>query len=157
MKIVVAMDSFKGSMTSLQAGAACKAGILKAMDADVVVKPLADGGEGTVTALVEGMNGKYEYAEVTGPMGEKVRARYGILQDKTAVMEMAEAAGITLVKGQLNPWQATSFGVGELILDAVKKGCRNFIIGSVEAPPRRAALECCQHLDMNFMMRLAIS
>lgn len=129
MKILIAMDSFKGSMTSLQAGAACKAGILKAMDADVVVKPLADGGEGTVTALVEGLNGKYEYAEVTGPMGEKVRARYGILQDKTAVMEMAEAAGITLVKGQLNPWQATSFGVGELILDAVKKGCRNFIIG----------------------------
>lgn len=129
MKVVVAIDSFKGSMTSMQAGMACKAGILEAVDAEVVVKPLADGGEGTVTALVEGMNGAYEYADVTGPMGQKVRAVYGILEDNTAVMEMAEASGITLVDGALDPWKASSTGVGEMILDAVRKGCRNFIIG----------------------------
>lgn len=129
MKVVVAIDSFKGSMTSMQAGMACKAGILEAVDAEVVVKPLADGGEGTVTALVEGMNGEYEYADVTGPMGQKVHAVYGILEDNTAVMEMAEASGITLVDGALDPWKASSTGVGEMILDAVRKGCRNFIIG----------------------------
>lgn len=129
MKVVVAIDSFKGSMTSMQAGMACKAGILEAVDAEVVVKPLADGGEGTVTALVEGMNGTYEHVDVTGPMGQKVRAVYGILEDNTAVMEMAEASGITLVDGALDPWKASSTGVGEVILDAARKGCRNFIIG----------------------------
>lgn len=131
MKVVAAIDSFKGSMTSMQAGNACKRGILAARsDAQVVVKPLADGGEGTVEALVEGLNGRYETIFVTGPMGEKVQARYGILKDSLAVMEMAEAAGITLVKrGELNPWRASSIGVGEMILDAVKKGCRDFIIG----------------------------
>ena len=129
MKVVVAIDSFKGSMTSMQAGMACKAGILEAVDAEVVVKPLADGGEGTVTALVEGMNGTYEHVDVTGPMGQKVRAVYGILEDNTAVMEMAEASGITLVDGALDPWKASSTGVGEMILDAARKGCRNFIIG----------------------------
>ena len=129
MKVVVAIDSFKGSMTSMQAGNACKKGILAAMKADVVVKPLADGGEGTVTALVEGLDGRYEYVDVTGPMGQKVRAVYGILKDQTAVMEMAEAAGITLVDGELDPWKASSVGVGEMILDAVQKGCRSFIIG----------------------------
>lgn len=109
MKVVVAIDSFKGSMTSVQAGNACKEGILAAVHAhcgdgvaaakdrkpaadnmNVVVKPLADGGEGTVEALVEGMNGTYEYVTVTGPMGNPVKARYGILPDQTAVMEMAE-------------------------------------------------------------------
>ena len=130
MKVVVAIDSFKGSMTSMQAGMACKEGILAAMPkAYVVVRPLADGGEGTVTALVEGMNGTYEHVDVTGPMGQKVHATYGVLEDDTAVMEMAEASGITLVEGKPDPWKATSLGVGEMILDAVHKGCRNFIIG----------------------------
>lgn len=111
MKVVVAIDSFKGSMTSMQAGMACKEGILAAMPkADVVVRPLADGGEGTVTALVEGMNGTYEHVDVTGPMGQKVHATYGVLEDDTAVMEMAEASGITLVEGKPDPWKATSLG-----------------------------------------------
>lgn len=129
MKVVVAIDSFKGSMTSMQAGNACRDGILAATEAEVIVKPLADGGEGTVQALVEGLGGTYEYVTVTGPMGTPVKARYGILENKTAVMEMAEASGITLVNGNKNPWKATSVGVGEMILDAVKKGCREFIIG----------------------------
>ena len=129
MKVVVAIDSFKGSMTSMQAGNACRDGILAATEAEVIVKPLADGGEGTVQALVEGLGGTYEYVTVTGPMGNPVKARYGILENKTAVMEMAEASGITLVNGNRNPWKATSVGVGEMILDAVKKGCRKFIIG----------------------------
>lgn len=131
MKVVVAIDSFKGSLTSMEAGNAAKAGILNACDADVVVKPLADGGEGTTEALVEGLGGQFVSVCVTGPLGQKTNARYGIMEDgKTAVMEMAEAAGITLVvRDQLNPWKATTYGVGEMILDAVECGCRDFIVG----------------------------
>lgn len=131
VKVVVAIDSFKGSMSSIEAGYAAKEGINNACKADVVVKPLADGGEGTTQALVEGLGGRFEYVQVTGPMGEAVQARYGILEDgKTAVMEMAEAAGIILVKREeLDPWRASTTGVGEMIVDAVRKGCREFIIG----------------------------
>lgn len=131
MKVVVAIDSFKGSLGSVQAGMAAKEGILKAGQADVLVKPLADGGEGTTEALVEGLGGSYVEIEVTGPMGMPRRAKYGILKGgKTAVIEMAEASGIILVKrDELNPWKASTTGVGEMILDAVKRGCREMIIG----------------------------
>ena len=130
MKVVIAIDSFKGSLSSMEAGNAAKAGIRRACSAEIIVKPLA-GGEGTTEALVEGLGGRYVSAEVTGPLGEKTNARYGILRDgQTAVLEMAEAAGITLVdREELDPYRATTYGVGEMILDAVKRGCRRFIIG----------------------------
>lgn len=131
MKVVIAIDSFKGSMSSMEAGNAAKAGIEACCEAKIVVKPLADGGEGTTEALIEGLGGTYATADVTGPLGGKVRARYGILEDgKTAVLEMAEAAGITLIsREELDPSKATTYGVGEMILDAVRRGCREFIIG----------------------------
>lgn len=131
MKVVIAIDSFKGSMTSMEAGNAAKEGVLRACEAEVSVRPLADGGEGTTEALVEGLGGTYVRIEVTGPMGEPVTARYGMLGDgKTAVMEMAEAAGIILVdRKDLNPWKASTTGIGEMILDAAGRGCREFIIG----------------------------
>lgn len=130
MNVLISIDSFKGSMTSMQAGKAAKAGILKAVpDADVTVCPLADGGEGTTDALVEGMGGEKIELEVTGPLGEKVSCYYGFIEDKnTAVMEMASAAGLTLID-EKNPMSATTFGVGEMIADAVKRGCENIIIG----------------------------
>lgn len=131
MKVVIAIDSFKGSMSSMQAGYAAKKGIQKVCDAEVIVKPLADGGEGTMEALVEGLDGRLESVEVRGPLGHTVTARYGILGDGvTAVIEMAQAAGITLIPSdQLDPWRTTTFGVGEMICDAISKGCREFIIG----------------------------
>ena len=131
MKVVVAMDSFKGSMCSIEAGNAVKKGIEKVCDARVVVKPLADGGEGTTEALVEGLGGTFVTLEVTGALGNRLNVRYGILKDnRTAVMEMAEAAGIMLAGNEaLNPLIATTYGVGEMILDAIKRGCREFIIG----------------------------
>lgn len=131
MKVVIAIDSFKGSMSSMEAGNAAKEGIKRACHADIIVKPLADGGEGTTEALVEGLGGKYVSVEVTGPLGARTHAKYGILDDSmTAVMEIAEASGITLVKQEdLNPLKATTYGVGEMILDAIKRGCRKFIIG----------------------------
>lgn len=135
MKIVIAIDSLKGSLGSMEAGYAAREGIERAFSGgtlpEIVVKPLADGGEGTTEAMVQGLGGSYRRVTVTGPMGEAASARYGILADgKTAVMEMAEAAGILLVKRErLNPWKAATVGVGEMILDAVKLGCRDFIIG----------------------------
>lgn len=131
MKIVIAIDSLKGSLTSVEAGNCIKDGILKAMDAEVVVKPLADGGEGTVEALVTGMNGVYRNIEVMGPLQETVTCCYGILEnEKTAIIEMSGAAGITLVKEEhRNPMNTTTYGVGQVILDAINQGCNNFIIG----------------------------
>lgn len=131
MNVIVAIDSLKGSLSSLQAGAAAKAGILRAIpDAIVSVKSVADGGEGTVTALVSGLSGRSVTIAVTGPLGETVEATYGILPDHTAVIEMAEAAGLPLVPAEKrNPMNTTTYGVGEMILHALDEGCRNFIIG----------------------------
>lgn len=132
MKIVIAIDSLKGSMTSIEAGSAIKEGILTVYpDADIIIKPLADGGEGTVEALVAGMNGTEVTVPVTGPLGERVFCTYGILeQSRTAIIEMAGAAGLPLVpEDQKNPMNTTTFGVGEVIRDAIEKGCRDFIVG----------------------------
>lgn len=132
MKVVIAIDSFKGSLSSIEAGMAAKNGILKAKpDAEVIVKPLADGGEGTVDALIEGFDGDRIDITVTGPMSTPVSCYYGLLKEtNTAVMEMASAAGITLVPdAEKNPLLATTYGVGEMIKDAMERGCRNFIIG----------------------------
>lgn len=132
MKVVVAIDSLKGSLSSLEAGEAIKSGVLKAMpEAEVCVRPLADGGEGTVEALALGMGGKLVTARVTGPLGESVDCIYGILEEsKTAIVEMSGAAGITLVPdSKRNPLHTTTYGVGEVIKDAIAKGCRHFIVG----------------------------
>lgn len=132
MKVVVAIDSLKGSLTSLEAGEAIQEGILRAIsDAEVIVRPLADGGEGTVEALIRGMNGRYEKITVTDPLGRPTDAVYGILEDShTAIIEMSAAAGITLIDAKdRNPMNTTTYGVGEMIRDAIGKGCRHFFIG----------------------------
>ena len=130
MKVVAAIDSFKGSMTSMEAGNAVKKGILAAKpDAEVWLSPLADGGEGTVDALIEGLEAEKIPVTVAGPLGEKVSCYYGFLEEtKMAVMEMASAAGITLVTKK-DPLRASTYGVGEMIADALKRGCKNFMIG----------------------------
>lgn len=130
LKIIIAIDSFKGSLSSLQAGKAASEGI-KAVypQAETVIFPIADGGEGTVDALCEGLGGVKKSVEVTGPLGEKVNAVYGIVKN-TAIIEMASASGITLVpEAKRDPLRTTTYGVGELIRDAIDSGCRNFIIG----------------------------
>ena len=132
MKTVIAIDSFKGSLSSLQAGEAVRAGILRAnREALVQVRPLADGGEGTVEALTLGMGGRLQTVSVTGPLGLPVKARYGILGDGvTAIVEMSAAAGITLVPAaERDPLRTTTYGVGELLRDAIARGCRRFIVG----------------------------
>ena len=131
MKVAIAIDSFKGSMSSVEAGQAAAEGVRCVFpEADCVVRPLADGGEGTVEALVAGLGGELKKVTVTGPAGKPTVATYGLLPGNVAVMEMAEAAGITLVSGaEKNPLYTTTYGVGEMILDAVRNGARKFIIG----------------------------
>ncbi len=132
MKVLIAIDSFKGSLSSVEAGEAAAEGIKRVYpDAVADIMPVADGGEGTVEALVKGMNGRKEIIEATDPLGRKTKCAYGIIGNgDTAVIEMSAAAGITLLsKEELNPLLTTTYGVGEIIRDAVNKGCRNFIVG----------------------------
>lgn len=132
MKIVIAVDSFKGSLTSLEAGAAVRDSVLRLdSTAEVIVKPLADGGEGTVQAFSGREDAEVISVTVNGPLMKPVTARYCILRDTgTAVMEMAAASGIILISpGERNPMKTTTCGVGEMIADAVKRGCRRFIVG----------------------------
>ncbi|MGN0483497.1 MAG: glycerate kinase [Lachnospiraceae bacterium] len=135
MKITIAIDSFKGSMTSIEAGNAAKEGILKVQpNAEVTVFPVADGGEGTLEALAFGKQAvRKREISVTGPLGDSITASYITYESentKAAVIEMASAAGLALVpEEKRNPMYTTTYGVGEMIRDAVKQGCRQFIIG----------------------------
>ena len=132
MKIIVAIDSLKGSLTSLEAGNAACEGILSASPkSDVKIFPLADGGEGTCRAIIAALGGELMTAEVTNPLGEKISAEFGEVKNKNlAVIEIASAAGLTLVPEKLrNPLNTTTYGVGELIRIAIADGCRNFVIG----------------------------
>lgn len=132
MKVVIAIDSFKGSLTSLEAGKAIEQGIKRVyLQSEVLVKPLADGGEGTVETLVEGMNGRIRRLNAMGPLGNMIECSYGIIDAKnTAVIEIAKIVGLTLItKEQRNPLNTTTYGIGQIIIDAIKQGCRHFIIG----------------------------
>ena len=132
MKVTVAIDSLKGSLSSLEAGKAIGTGVKKAWpEAEVCVRPLADGGEGTVEAVTSAMGGEMVTLRVTGPLGEPVDCVYGVIREsRTAVLEMAGAAGLTLLKDEeRNPLKTTTYGVGEVIRDAVKRGCRHFLVG----------------------------
>jgi glycerate kinase len=132
MKIVIAPDSFKGSLTAMEVSDAIEQGIREIFpEAKIVKIPMADGGDGTVQCLVNATGGKILREKVTGPLGNEVLASYGILGDKkTAVIEMAEASGLTLVpENKRNPLITTTYGTGQLIKSALGQGCRKMIIG----------------------------
>ena len=130
-KIVIAPDSFKGTMSSVEICALIAAEIRKYLpEAEVVQIPIADGGEGTVDDYLAGMGGVRRRVTVLGPMGEPVDAEYGILPDgKTAVIEMAAASGLPLVHGTKSPLDATTYGTGQLMADAAAQGCTDMILG----------------------------
>lgn len=158
MKVVIAIDSLKGSLSSLEAGQAIQEGIQVVYpDTHVVVRPLADGGEGTVEALTIGMGGQLMQVNVTGPLGNPVPAEYGILEasparPKTAIIEMSAAAGITLVPDeQRNPMYTTTYGVGELIRDAIQHGCRHFIVGIGGSATNDGGIGMLQALGYDFL------
>ena len=132
MRIVIAPQSLKGSLTAAEAGMAIAQGVhVVYPECEVEVVPVADGGEGTVQALVDATSGEIVQQTVTGPLGKPVQAFYGVLGDgSTAVIEMAACAGLPLVPRQLrDPRITTTYGVGELITMALDRGCRHFIIG----------------------------
>lgn len=132
MKILIAIDSFKGSLTSLEAGNAVKNGIKRAIpNAQVQVGMLADGGEGTVEALTFAKQGKLINVKAHGPKHKIVTAQYGFVKkEQLAIIEMSKASGITLLKkNELNPLYTSTYGVGELIIDALNKGVKKFIVG----------------------------
>ncbi|WP_078543483.1 glycerate kinase family protein [Litchfieldia alkalitelluris] len=132
MKFVLAPDSFKESMSAKTAALAMKNGITKIFpDAECIIVPMADGGEGTVESLVEVTGGEFISTEVIGPLGEKTIAEYGILGDENiAVIEMASASGIHLVKKEdRNPLYTTSYGTGQLIKHALDQGVSRILMG----------------------------
>ena len=128
----------------MEAGRAIEQGIRNVLpETKVLVKPLADGGEGTTEALVEGLGGDMVQVQVHGPLETPVTAAYGVIKESnTAIMEMAAAAGIILVGKDKRPLDATTYGVGEMIRDAITRGCREFIIGIGEVPPMMVVSEC---------------
>lgn len=133
-KIVVAPDSFKGSLTSAEVADAVERGIKDVFPQCNVVKAgVADGGEGTVEAIVKAVGGAMYTASVTDPLGRPVKAAYGIVRSggvKTAVMEMSAASGLPLLlPDELNPWITSTYGTGEMISDALNRGCRKFLVG----------------------------
>lgn len=132
MKIVIAPDSFKGSLTAVEVSDAIGQGVREIFpEAEIVKIPMADGGDGTVQCLVNATGGEILRKKVTGPLGDEVLASYGILGDKkTAVIEMAEASGLTLVpENKRNPLITTTYGTGQLIKAGLDRGCRKMIIG----------------------------
>ena len=158
MKIVAAIDSFKGSLSTIQAGNAVRDGALRVYpDAEVSVCPLADGGEGTVNALTLEKEENLVTVSVKGPLGAPVTASYGTAADlsdgkKTAIIEMAAAAGITLIRPEeRNPLHTTTFGVGELIRDAVSRGCRSFIVGIGGSATNDCGIGMLQALGFRFL------
>lgn len=154
MKIVVAPDSFKGNLTAVEAANYIEKGIKRA-GADIEVKkiPVADGGEGTVDALVAAASGSIIRTTVHGPLMEEIEAYFGILGDgSTAVVEMAAAAGLSLVPQELrNPLETTTYGVGELILKALDKGCDKIIIGLGGSSTNDGGMGMAQALGVRFL------
>lgn len=160
MKVVISIDSFKGSLTSIQAAQIIEKGIKRVdQEAEIIIKPLADGGEGTVDALVDGMGGNMEFIKVTGPAGKQVLAKYGIIrptnpdeETSTAIMEMSQAAGITQVTDkERNPLYTTTYGVGQMIVDAIHKGCRRFIMGIGGSATNDGGVGMLQALGYDFL------
>lgn len=131
MKILIAPDSFKGSVTAKEAAQAMREGIRKAQpEADVQIIPMADGGEGTMISLVEATGGSFHEVEVEDPLGRPVLGQYAMMGDhRTAVIELASGSGLhTLTKDELDPFSASTYGTGQLISHALNKGIRNFIV-----------------------------
>lgn len=152
MKIVIAPDSYKGSASALEVSDAIEKGIRKVYKKARITKlPVADGGEGTVEALVTSKNGRYEKVQVLGPLGNIISSRYGVLDDKTAVIGMSEASGLTLVsKEKLNPLVTTTYGTGQLIKEAMEKGARKIYVGLGGSATNDGGVGMAQALGVSF-------
>lgn len=151
MKIVIASDSFKGSLTSVEVAQAATRGI-KAVypDCNVVAVNVADGGEGTIEAVVDALGGQIVHTTVSDPLGRPIQARYGIAGEK-AIIEMAAASGLPLLQpAERNPWMTSTYGTGEMIMDAIQRGCSQFLIGIGGSATNDAGTGMLQALGFKF-------
>lgn len=154
MKILIAVDSYKGSLTSLEAGQAIQAGIQNVSDIhNIEIIPIADGGEGILSVMLHTLGGKVQTVSVQNPCMESIEAEYGISTDGgTAFIEMANASGLPLLQDfQRNPMETTTYGTGELIRDALEKGCKEFIIGIGGSATNDAGTGMLQALGYRFL------
>lgn len=163
-KVVIAIDSFKGCLSSIEACEAAATGALRALpEAEVFTIPLSDGGEGLTEVLTHSMHGELVEASVHGPLMEPITARYGIVEGNashsglstspTAIIEMAAACGLPLVPEPLrNPDATTTFGFGEMILDALRRGCRHLILGIGGSATNDAGMGMLQALGATLVL-----
>lgn len=152
MNIVIAADSFKGCCTSLEAAAEFKRGIFRVFpDAVIDIIPIADGGEGTVNAVLSALGGSLETVPVKGPLGEEVNAVFGVISQNRAVIEMAAASGLTLVKGKKDVLCASTYGTGQLIKAALDAGCTDIYIGIGGSATNDGGAGMAQALGVSFL------
>lgn len=154
MKIIIAIDSFKGSLTSIEAGEAVQKAIAQLLpDAQTEIIPIADGGEGTLAVITRAIQGQAQFLEAHNPCMEPISTSYILSSDQqTAFIEMANISGLPLIKDyQRNPMKTTSYGVGELIQDALEKGCTQFILGIGGSATNDAGAGALQALGFRFL------
>ena len=151
MKIVIASDSFKGSMSSLDVATAASAGVMDVYpDSEIVSVNVADGGEGTVEAIVDALGGEIVKVQVSDPLGRKIETSYGIAGE-TAILEMAAASGLPLLTvEERNPWATSTLGTGEMIMDAIARGCRKFLVGIGGSATNDAGVGMLQAMGFRF-------
>lgn len=155
-RVVVAPDSFKGSLSSVEAAVAIRSGVYRAApDSQVTIVPMADGGEGTVDAVLAAAGGERVSVTVTGPLGEPVEAAYGLLSDgRTAVIEMAAASGLPLLSAEArDPMAATTYGTGQLLRDALERGAKRIMIGLGGSATNDGGMGMAQALGVRFLDR----
>jgi len=155
MKILIASDSFKGSATTMEVADNIAKGLLRVCpEIEIEKLPVADGGEGTVETLVAGMDGDFVQVEVTGPLGERVKAKYGIIDDGMAIIEIAEASGLVLVEEEMrNPTLTTTYGTGELILSALERGLKRIYVGIGGSATNDGGMGMARALGYRFLDR----
>ena len=153
MKVVIAPDKFKGSLSSFEVAEAIEEGILLAMpECEVIKLTIGDGGDGTAEAIVTSLGGKWKEVNSLNAMGEQITARFGIVDNKTAVLDVATASGIAqIAEARRNPLKASSAGTGILIREAINCGCRNFIIGVGGSATNDAAIGILSELGYKFL------
>ena len=151
MKIVIASDSFKGSMSSLDVATSATDGVVSVYpDCDVVAVNVADGGEGTVEAIVDALHGEVVSCIVSDPLGRPIDVTYGIAGDM-AVLEMAAASGLPLLQPEeRNPWLTSTYGTGEIIMNAITRGCRKFLVGIGGSATNDAGMGMLQAMGFRF-------
>ena len=144
-KAIIIPDSFKGTLSSIQICAIVSECIRRVFPGcEVLEMPVADGGEGSVDAFLFAVGGERLHVEATGPWFERRQSYYGLLTGDTAVIEMASAAGLPLAGARLDPELTTTYGVGELLLDAVHRGAKQVIVGLGGSATNDAGCRCCR-------------